>query len=308
MHLQILGTAAAEGWPGLFCQCSACEAARRLGGKDLRTRSSVQIGDECKIDFPPDTLQHVHRYGLQLAKLRHLFFTHSHQDHMDVQDMLMMNAPFGHNDFPTDPLNVYMSADAARRFRELSQDRALPVDLHLLRPFEAVQAGTLTVTPVLAEHNPNEECLFFILEEGGKSVLYASDTGPFPEVTWEFLLGRQHRLNSSFSQSAMSDLAAVGAAQRFSFACRKRRHIVMMHVALVIFLGQTVERLSVANRAKRCNRHNLCLAACKYRTAVRSWEFACFAPDGANIFKLSAVRPYSLVDDLIPDDFLCHII
>jgi len=195
MHLQILGTAAAEGWPALFCNCASCLAARRLGGKDLRTRSSLQIDSAWKIDFPPDTLQHVQRYGLPLWELRHLFFTHSHQDHMDVNDLLMMSPPFGFNDFQTDPLNIYLSRDAARRLTEqTSGERALPVELHLLRPFEPVQADTLTATPVLAVHDTGEECLFYVLEQDGKTVLFASDTGPFPEATWEFLLTRQFDL------------------------------------------------------------------------------------------------------------------
>lgn len=39
MKLQYLGTAAAEGFPGMFCNCTACERARKAGGKNIRTRS-----------------------------------------------------------------------------------------------------------------------------------------------------------------------------------------------------------------------------------------------------------------------------
>lgn len=190
MQLQLLGTAAAEGWPALFCHCPACRTARRLGGKNIRTRSSLQIGTEWKIDFPPDTLTHVHQHGLSLAELRHLFFTHSHQDHMDVEDLLMMPPPFGHNDFAVHPLHVYLSRYAARRL----DGHTLPIELHLLRPFEPVTAGTLTVTPVRAVHDPREECLFYVLEQDGRTVLYASDTGVFPEETWEFLLTKRFDL------------------------------------------------------------------------------------------------------------------
>jgi len=34
MKVKILGTAAAEGWPALFCRCPACQRARKLGGKN----------------------------------------------------------------------------------------------------------------------------------------------------------------------------------------------------------------------------------------------------------------------------------
>ncbi len=38
MKLTYLGTAAAEGWPAVFCNCPCCRQARVLGGKDIRTR------------------------------------------------------------------------------------------------------------------------------------------------------------------------------------------------------------------------------------------------------------------------------
>ena len=38
MKIRFLGTAAAEGWPAVFCACESCKRAERLGGKDIRTR------------------------------------------------------------------------------------------------------------------------------------------------------------------------------------------------------------------------------------------------------------------------------
>ena len=39
MEILYLGTAAAEGWPALFCGCEICKRARAAGGKELRTRT-----------------------------------------------------------------------------------------------------------------------------------------------------------------------------------------------------------------------------------------------------------------------------
>ncbi len=36
MKLKILGSAAAEGVPALFCVCPVCQAARENGGRDIR--------------------------------------------------------------------------------------------------------------------------------------------------------------------------------------------------------------------------------------------------------------------------------
>ncbi|HBJ10614.1 MAG TPA: carbon-phosphorus lyase, partial [Ruminococcaceae bacterium] len=38
MKFQYLGTAAAEGFPGMFCSCDTCEKARKAGGRNIRTR------------------------------------------------------------------------------------------------------------------------------------------------------------------------------------------------------------------------------------------------------------------------------
>lgn len=68
MQLQYLGTAAAEGFPGMFCSCAACERARKAGGKNIRTRSQAVIDDSLLIDFPADTYHHVLTHGLALEK------------------------------------------------------------------------------------------------------------------------------------------------------------------------------------------------------------------------------------------------
>ncbi len=44
MRLQILGSGAAEGWPAVFCGCTACRRARELGGKKTFAPDRVPIG------------------------------------------------------------------------------------------------------------------------------------------------------------------------------------------------------------------------------------------------------------------------
>ena len=51
MKIQYLGTAAAEGIPAIFCDCKTCQKARKLGGKEIRTRSQAIIDDRLLIDF-----------------------------------------------------------------------------------------------------------------------------------------------------------------------------------------------------------------------------------------------------------------
>ncbi len=55
MELRILGSAAAEGWPAPFCVCPACAQARQRGGKNIRRRTSYQLGESIHIDWGPDS-------------------------------------------------------------------------------------------------------------------------------------------------------------------------------------------------------------------------------------------------------------
>src|SRR5699024_7123072 len=51
MKLTYLGTAAAEGFPALFCNCPACREAARLGGRNIRTRSQALINRDLLLDL-----------------------------------------------------------------------------------------------------------------------------------------------------------------------------------------------------------------------------------------------------------------
>lgn len=71
MKLTYYGTAAAEGFPALYCHCDACERARKSGGKNIRTRSQALINDDLLIDFPADTYMHELIYALELLNFKH---------------------------------------------------------------------------------------------------------------------------------------------------------------------------------------------------------------------------------------------
>ena len=75
MRIRILGSAAAEGFPALFCECKTCRRARSIGGRNLRSRTSVQIDETILIDLPPDILSQVQREGFSLASIAHILIT-----------------------------------------------------------------------------------------------------------------------------------------------------------------------------------------------------------------------------------------
>ena len=208
MKLQYLGTAAAEAWPGLFCNCPQCEAARKLGGKNIRTRSQAVIyadkvgegepDDILLIDLPPDTYLHCLQHGLRLDKVGHLLITHSHDDHLCATELQYRCGIFA-NPVPEFPLCVYGN-DKVKKYI----DDALPdlqkwptgIEYNLLEPFKPYKAGVYTVTALLALHDRTEQCFIFMIEHNGKRMLYGNDTGIFPEETWEYIVGKEFDLIS----------------------------------------------------------------------------------------------------------------
>ena len=82
MRIIFCGTGAAEGIPCAFCTCRVCREAARLGGKDLRTRFSIQVGERLRVDWPPDSHAHMlrHATGYKLAGDGH--DTRSIQDYL----------------------------------------------------------------------------------------------------------------------------------------------------------------------------------------------------------------------------------
>ena len=77
MKITFLGTAAAEAMPATFCNCKYCIEARRLGGKNIRTRSQSIIDGKLLIDLPADTYYHfllfLSRASRRQAKYRGAF-------------------------------------------------------------------------------------------------------------------------------------------------------------------------------------------------------------------------------------------
>ena len=189
MKIRILGTAAAEGWPALFCGCDACRKARELGGKNIRCRASILVNDTIKIDLNPDSLHQALVNGLDFSRLEHLLITHSHADHFAPAELAYLADPFAHNR-AANPLNIWCSPDVASIIRSHYPDLSrLGAEIHEVTPFESVSLSGLTVTPVTAIHKADELCLNWILGDLGHAVLYASDTGLYESPSWDFLAG-----------------------------------------------------------------------------------------------------------------------
>ena len=157
MKFKFLGTGAAEGFPAMYCGCAYCEAARKSGGKDLRTRSQAMIDEDFLIDYPS-------------ATMRGLAFAHNIRE----------------------PLVTVYGNEAVKKVYDWAHKTMIGkikdgYTYRLLKAYEPVQAGEYTVIPLPARHDPNENCYIFVIRKGGKTILYGNDTGMLYEEVFDYL-------------------------------------------------------------------------------------------------------------------------
>lgn len=188
MKLKYLGTAAAEGWPALFCKCEYCEKARRLGGNDIRSRSQAIINDDLLIDFPADTYMHAVKNGINLSSVKYCFITHSHLDHFAPTDMVLRNTDFYAHDLIEPVMKVYGNKNVIDKLQKtlqiLANDEAYPlIEMYEIEPYKTVCAGDYKVTPLPANHKYDENAFVYLIESDKGNILYLHDTGlPYDEV------------------------------------------------------------------------------------------------------------------------------
>lgn len=190
MKITYYGTAAAEGWPALFCRCESCEKARKLGGKNIRTRSQALVDDGLLLDFPPDTYMHVLHGGLDLTRVHTLLITHSHFDHYAPSDF-WCRIPYIAYELREEAkvLTVYGSKMASEQFKDYRTDENAEkrLEFSVIKAEESFDVRGYTVTPLAACHGTPGDAHIFVIEKDGKCLLYGHDTGYFLDEVWAWL-------------------------------------------------------------------------------------------------------------------------
>lgn len=191
--ITILGSAAAEGVPAIFCNCRVCTEAWKNGGKDMRLRTAYKLNDRVRIDFGPDSMAQEYKFQLHSENLRHLFITHSHEDHFRVEELIYRRPGFSVV-AEDNILNVYgnvgvmdviYSAYAKRRC-DFAFYRINPVEIKAFMPVELPEED-MTFHPMKANHMPSEQPNFYIIRHGEKYLMIANDTGYFCEEDWAYI-------------------------------------------------------------------------------------------------------------------------
>ena len=185
MKIKYLGTAAAEGYPAIFCSCDNCKKAFELGGRNIRSRAQAIIDDNLLIDFPCDTYYHCLINRIDLSKVRNCLITHIHKDHFYPLEFLYLQNAYSHPE-PDYMLNIYGSEDTEEIIKTLPQAVGKFMQFTRINPFEPFCIDKYTVTALKAYHGTKNPYIYAV-SDGEKTILYAHDTDIFPEETWQYM-------------------------------------------------------------------------------------------------------------------------
>ena len=194
MKITIMGSAAAEAVPSLWCDCECCRQARRNGGRDIRRRTGYYLDDDTLIDFGPDIFWQSVEFGVDWTKLKRIIITHQHDDHLQPTEISWRRRGFAKDPKPLviygspeiEPyfLDVMLAINPAFKLESLpgTTFRTVPVG-------EPVMADDLEIFSIPAAHGAKDS-RNYLLTRGGKSLLIAHDTGFWSEEAWAVMAGR----------------------------------------------------------------------------------------------------------------------
>lgn len=222
MKLTFLGTSAGESYPAIWCDCENCTYAREHGGRNIRMNTGSMIDDDILLDMNSCGFYTAARLGVSLTKVKHLIVTHPHDDHLTTAPLAWRRAT---------PAVVEADGEAKHkmfspRFTEIPMltvygnlhTRRLLVDEHPelftpdmcaqfkdIKEGERVDAGDgLSFIPVAAIHGGDGKGISYvetgswnlahsyIIERGGKKLLYALDAGGFEPEMMELIFSHQY--------------------------------------------------------------------------------------------------------------------
>ena len=188
MKIKYLGTAAAEGVPALFCTCDVCTYARKVKGKEIRTRAQSLINDDLLIDFGPDTFYHTFKDDLKLENIDNCIITHSHGDHLYLHDV-MCRLPWFAKSAKENAFNIYGSESTYEILtNEINKyDDKSRIKAHLIKPYVPFKINNYEIIAIEAFHDPSSSPVNYIISDGKKTILYAHDTGMYDEKVFVYL-------------------------------------------------------------------------------------------------------------------------
>jgi phosphoribosyl 1,2-cyclic phosphate phosphodiesterase len=190
-YVVFLGTGAADIQAPDGCHCPNCTYIREHGQRNRRRYSSLYIDPGLVIDFSTTGMSGLKAAGIVAADVKCLLITHAHEDHFDAPAIVKLAEERAKKIH--EPLPVFGNAAviAALRKHLASLGRSVPIAPTELTAYREFTAAGWTCTPLLANHDPSQQCLFYVLTKGDRGVLYATDTTWFPVHTFNTIASKK---------------------------------------------------------------------------------------------------------------------
>lgn len=227
MKIVVLGTGAGESYPGLWCACENCTYARARGGRNIRNSSSVLIDGRLMIDMPESALRNANRWGISPDRVETLLVTHPHTDHFAPNHLWERNYPkelkaLPRYEFvnkrsapcasPHTHMNIYGThfvGEAIARAEDIPlSHEEYNFSFHPIQGGDSFVSGGYAITALAAQHGGDGYTVNYIVEKGGASILYASDTGGYSRDAVETILN--HRFHCVFLEATMGNITLSG--------------------------------------------------------------------------------------------------
>ena len=226
MKITFLGTGAAEGVPAMFCSCDFCNAVRRAGRDEVRTRTQILIDSDMLIDFPPEAYYHSFAMGVDLSSVMALLVTHSHMDHFYAHDFILRGYKYAR--LSEDVLKIYGNKEVQKVFSECTAREMKPqvsphISFNEIKSFSVFETCGYRVIAIPAEHTKTEDALLYYVERGGRGYLHLHDTGNVSDEAIDFLAK-----NGARAQAAAYDCTFGGLRGNFT-----ARHMGVEDVAVI---------------------------------------------------------------------------
>ena len=194
MKITVLGTAAATGMPLTFCNCNVCKESRRLGGKNIRKRSSIVINDELLVDMGPDSINACCMYGIDVSQIKYLLQTHSHSDHFDAGHFVTRWSEYAVKDLQhldiicskgtAIDMNHWINENENIDLFDKKWQEDLNYSLNIIKDGEAINIGDYRIVAIDSKHDDRIEGLIYIISYQSKNILYATDLLEITDAAW----------------------------------------------------------------------------------------------------------------------------
>lgn len=198
MELLFLGTGAATAVPLPFCGCPVCAVARKQGGKDLRSRSSLLVDGQILLDLGPDSVSAAGKFGADLSQVQYLLQTHAHSDHFDPGHFITRHPDYA--GFCPHSLSIAASGrtlsamDRMLKQEDPSADlfdadfqKKLRLSLFPLEHGQSISLGEYRITALDSGHDPSQDALIFRISKGNSAFLYGTDLLELSPDAWSIL-------------------------------------------------------------------------------------------------------------------------